>query len=63
VNQNARTPLEVEKQLVKHLNEEDIATAHHWLILHGRYVCLARKPKCEVCKLTHLCRYFEKNIV
>lgn len=61
VNQNAKTPLEVEKQLVKNLNEEDIATAHHWLILHGRYVCLARKPKCEVCKLTHLCRYFEKN--
>lgn len=62
VNQNARTPLEVEKQLVKHLPKDDIATAHHWLILHGRYVCLARKPKCEVCKLTHLCRYFEKNI-
>ena len=62
VNQNARTPLEVEKQLVKHLNKEDVATAHHWLILHGRYVCLARKPKCEICQLTHLCRYFEKNI-
>lgn len=62
VNQNANTPLEVEKQLVKHLPKEDIATAHHWLILHGRYVCLARRPKCEICKLTHLCRYFEKNI-
>lgn len=62
VNQNARTPLEVEKQLVKHLNKEDIAIAHHWLILHGRYICLARKPKCDECKLTHLCRYFEKNI-
>ena len=62
VNQNAKTPLEVEKQLVKHLNKEDVATAHHWLILHGRYVCLARKPKCEACQLTHLCRYFEKNI-
>ena len=62
VNQNARTPLEVEKQLVKHLKKEDVATAHHWLILHGRYVCLARKPKCDVCPLTHLCRYFEKNI-
>lgn len=62
VNQNAKTPLEVEKQLVKHLNKEDVATAHHWLILHGRYVCLARKPKCEECQLTHLCRYFEKNI-
>ena len=62
VNQNAKTPLEVEKQLVKYLAKEDVATAHHWLILHGRYVCLARKPKCEVCQLPHLCRYFEKNI-
>jgi endonuclease-3 len=60
-NQNAKTPLEVEKQLVKHLQKDDIAIAHHWLILHGRYVCLARKPKCEECKLSHLCRYFEKN--
>ena len=63
VNQNAKTPLEVEKQLVKYLDKEDIAVAHHWLILHGRYVCLARKPKCEACKLSHLCRYFEKNFL
>lgn len=62
VNQNAKTPLEVEKQLVSNLDKEDIAIAHHWLILHGRYVCLARKPKCKDCKLAHLCRYFEKNI-
>ncbi|GAA0892167.1 endonuclease III [Fulvivirga kasyanovii] len=61
VNQNANTPLEVEKQLVKHIPEEYISRAHHWLILHGRYVCLARKPKCEECKITHFCRYFEKN--
>ena len=61
VNQNAKTPFEVEKQLVKHLADADIAVAHHWLILHGRYTCLARKPKCEQCKLTHLCRHFEKN--
>ena len=61
VNQNAKTPLEVEKQLVKNLKRDDIAIAHHWLILHGRYVCLARKPKCEECKISHLCRYFEKN--
>lgn len=60
-NQNAKTPLEVEKQLVKYLQTDDIATAHHWLILHGRYICLARKPKCEECKLSHLCRYYEKN--
>lgn len=61
VNQNAKTPLEVEKQLVKHIPEDYISRAHHWLILHGRYVCLARKPKCEECKITHFCRYFEKN--
>lgn len=61
VNQNASTPLAVEKQLVKHLDKEVIPKAHHWLILHGRYVCLARKPKCEECKLIHFCRYFEKQ--
>ncbi|WP_420388541.1 endonuclease III [Roseivirga sp.] len=61
VNQNASTPLAVEKQLVKHLDKEVIPKAHHWLILHGRYVCLARKPKCEECNLTHFCRYFEKQ--
>ena len=62
VNQHAKTPLEVEKQLVKYLPNEDIAIAHHWLILHGRYVCLARKPKCESCQLSHLCHYFEKLV-
>ncbi len=61
VTQTAKTPLEVEKQLIRHIPEEHVANAHHWLILHGRYVCLARKPKCEECKLTHFCRYFEKN--
>jgi len=61
VNQNANTPLEVEKQLVKHIPKQHIHIAHHWLILHGRYVCLARKPKCTECTLTHFCRYFEKN--
>jgi endonuclease-3 len=63
VNQNAKTPLEVEKQLIKHLDKADVATAHHWLILHGRYVCVARKPKCAECKLKELCRYFEKNFL
>ena len=62
VNQNASTPLAVEKQLVKNLPEEVINPAHHWLILHGRYTCLARKPKCEECPLTHFCRYFEKKV-
>ncbi|HEY9116173.1 MAG TPA: endonuclease III [Roseivirga sp.] len=61
VNQNANTPMAVEKQLVKHLSEEVIPKAHHWLILHGRYICLARKPKCEECNLLHFCRFFEKK--
>jgi endonuclease-3 len=61
VNQNAKTPFEVEKQLVKNLKKEDIAIAHHWLILHGRYTCLARKPKCDECRLKHLCRYYAKH--
>jgi len=63
VNQNAKTPLEVEKQLVKNIPEEYIPKAHHWLILHGRYICLARKPKCEECGISNFCRYFEKNFL
>lgn len=61
VTQTAKTPLEVEKQLVRHIPEEYISRAHHWLILHGRYTCLARKPKCDKCEITHFCKYFEKN--
>jgi len=61
-NQNAGTPLAVEKQLVSHIPEAHIPRAHHWLILHGRYVCLARNPKCRECQLTHFCRYYEKNV-
>ena len=61
VNQNAKTPLEVEKQLIKNIPKKYVHIAHHWLILHGRYVCLARSPKCLECNITHLCRYFEKN--
>ncbi|SIS60515.1 endonuclease III [Belliella pelovolcani] len=60
VPQNAKTPLEVEKQLVKNIPDKYIHKAHHWLILHGRYICLARKPKCELCNITHFCRYYEK---
>ncbi|MEP0985968.1 endonuclease III [Ekhidna sp.] len=60
VTQTAKTPLEVEKQLVRHIPEEYISRAHHWLILHGRYVCLARSPKCDKCEITHFCKYFEK---
>lgn len=57
----AKTPLAAEKQLVKHLPKETIALAHHWLILHGRYICLARKPRCEECPITYFCKYFEKT--
>ncbi len=60
VTQTAKTPLEVEKQLTRHIPDQFIHKAHHWLILHGRYVCLARRPKCDECKITHFCRYFEK---
>ena len=56
--ENADTPLKVEQQLTEAFPDEVIPKAHHWLILHGRYVCLARKPKCEVCGLTSICEYF-----
>lgn len=56
---NATTPLETEKQLVKNIPKDKIAIAHHWLILHGRYVCTARTPKCEECDLKAFCKYYE----
>lgn len=56
----AKNPLEAEKQLVKYIPEELVSTAHHWLILHGRYVCLARKPLCEKCGLTDVCKYYKE---
>ena len=61
VPKTANTPLKVEMALIKNLPDEVIATAHHWLILHGRYVCLARTPQCEKCDITHFCAFFEKN--
>lgn len=57
----ATTVLASEKQLVKHLPKDTIAIAHHWLILHGRYICLARSPKCDICPITYFCKYFEKT--
>ena len=56
VGSRCTTPLSVEKELVKHIPEEIIPDAHHWLILHGRYVCLARRPKCEECGLLTFCK-------
>jgi endonuclease-3 len=62
VSQSAKTPLAVEKELVKHLPTELIHKAHHWLILHGRYICVARTPRCESCGLRPACRFFQKLI-
>jgi endonuclease-3 len=61
LTRNAKTPLAVEKQLVNFLPEEKIHIAHHWLILHGRYVCVARNPKCSVCPLTEICKYYQSS--
>jgi endonuclease-3 len=55
----AKTPLETEKQLIKNLPEDLIHIAHHWLILHGRYICVARKPKCSICGLKPVCKYYQ----
>ena len=56
----ATTPLAVEKALMAHIPKQYVPKAHHWLILHGRYICLARSPKCEVCALKEFCKYYEK---
>lgn len=61
VNEKHTTPFAVEKELVKHIPEEVISTAHHWLILHGRYTCTARAPKCEKCDLKLLCKHYKKE--
>jgi endonuclease-3 len=58
----AKTPLETEKQLVKNLPKDLIYVAHHWLILHGRYICVARKPKCEICGLTPACKFYKTAV-
>lgn len=58
---HGKTPLEVEKQLMKNIPDEFKHDAHHWLILHGRYVCVARKPKCPSCLISDLCEYKDKT--
>ena len=60
VSESATTPLAVEKQLIKEIPEGYIHKAHHWLILHGRYICVARNPKCNECGIKKACRYYEK---
>lgn len=59
---NAKTPLEAEKQLVRHIPADLVHKAHHWLILHGRYVCQARKPKCKICGVRNWCRYYQRSV-
>jgi endonuclease-3 len=59
---NAKTPLQTEMQIIKYIPEKEIMIAHHWLILHGRYVCVARNPKCEICGLRPWCKYYEKLV-
>jgi endonuclease-3 len=56
----AKTPLQTELQLIKYIPKELIHKAHHWLILHGRYICLARNPKCGECGLREVCKYYKK---
>ena len=61
VPMTATTPLAVEKDLIKNIPTELVHTAHHWLILHGRYTCLARSPKCDACGLQAFCKFYEKG--
>jgi len=56
----AKTPAAAEKQLIKNIPPQYVYRAHHWLILHGRYVCVARSPKCNICGLTDVCKYYKK---
>ena len=58
---NAKNPLQSEKQLIKFIPKELVPRAHHWLILHGRYTCLARKPLCEKCDLKSFCKFFNQK--
>lgn len=62
VSERCTTPLSVEKELVRYFPNNLLSTAHHWLILHGRYVCTARAPKCKECGLTEVCKFFKENI-
>ena len=59
---NAGTPLATERQLMQHIPAELVPKAHHWLILHGRYTCVSRNPKCDKCGLTGICKYYVNNM-
>ena len=58
---NSKNPLQTELELIKYIPENIIPKAHHWLILHGRYICVARKPKCEICGLREVCKYYKEH--
>jgi len=58
---NSKNPLQTEKELEKNIPAIDIPDAHHWLILHGRYVCTARSPKCKICGIKEYCKYFVRT--
>lgn len=59
---NAKNVLQAEKQLIANIPEELVHKAHHWLILHGRYICVARRPKCEDCGLTKVCKFYKTDM-
>lgn len=61
LTRHSKTPLQTEQELVRHMPEEVIPVAHHWLILHGRYVCTARSPRCTECGISHLCTCYARG--
>lgn len=63
LTRNAKTPLATEKQLIKYIPPKLVHKFHHWIILHGRYICVARKPKCGECGLRPVCKYYHKYVV
>ncbi|MDO4951792.1 MAG: endonuclease III [Bacteroidales bacterium] len=61
VPERCTTPLAVEMELKKHIDQAIVAQSHFWLLYHGRYTCLARRPKCQICRLTHICKYYKQT--
>lgn len=61
LTKNATTPLATERQLIRNIPEQYVHQAHHWLILHGRYICIARTPKCSICGLKEVCKYYQQQ--
>ena len=62
VNQNVKSPFDVEKKLIQNIPKHLVAKADQWMILHGRYTCVARKPACDQCEVAHFCSFFEKKL-